>query len=106
LYCVKGVEEPIEICEVGEIGIAPLRPPKDTDKAHRNTAGNEQIVLGWRPSVGDAVPETEWVLEAKLGEGAFGEVWLASQRTLKQQRVFKKAFTRSQIKTPPTIIWV
>lgn len=34
-YEVKGVEDPVEICEVGEAGFAPLRPPPDSEKAKR-----------------------------------------------------------------------
>lgn len=35
LYEVKGVENLVEICEVGEVGFAPLHPPPDSDKAKR-----------------------------------------------------------------------
>ena len=34
-YRFAGVEEPVEICEVGVAGVAPLVPPADTEKAHR-----------------------------------------------------------------------
>jgi len=35
LYEIKGVDDLIEICEVGESGFAPLRPPSDSEKAKR-----------------------------------------------------------------------
>jgi class 3 adenylate cyclase len=35
LYTLAGVEEPVEICEVGETGSAPLTPPSDSDKVRR-----------------------------------------------------------------------
>lgn len=35
LYEVKGVEDSVEICEVGEPGFAPLKPPPDSEKARR-----------------------------------------------------------------------
>jgi class 3 adenylate cyclase len=35
LYEVKGVSQPIEICEVGETGRANLKAPPDAEKAHR-----------------------------------------------------------------------
>ncbi len=35
LYRLKGVEEPLEVCEVGIEGVAPLSPPADIDKASR-----------------------------------------------------------------------
>jgi len=34
-YVVKGVKVPIEIFEVGETGLAPLKPPPDSEKAKR-----------------------------------------------------------------------
>ena len=39
LYAVKGVEDPVEICEVGEAGFAPLKPPPDSEKAKRASGG-------------------------------------------------------------------
>ncbi len=35
VYQLKGVEEPLEICEVGELGAAALKPPGDGTKASR-----------------------------------------------------------------------
>jgi class 3 adenylate cyclase len=37
-YEIKGVQAPIEICEVGQVGFAPLRPPPDSEKAKRSVA--------------------------------------------------------------------
>lgn len=37
-YDIKGVQSPIEICEVGQVGVAPLRPPPDSEKAKRVVA--------------------------------------------------------------------
>lgn len=34
-YELKGVEDPLDICEVGEVGIAVLKPPSDSEKVHR-----------------------------------------------------------------------
>lgn len=39
LYEVKGVEDAVEICEVGEPGFAPLKPPPDSEKAKRASGG-------------------------------------------------------------------
>jgi hypothetical protein len=36
--------------------------------------------LGWGPAVGQPVGRTDWVLEEKLGEGGFGEVWVGRHR--------------------------
>ena len=92
-YSLKGVDEPIEICEVGEEGEAVLAAPGDSEKAHRHVAPGDEPVLGWRPATRQAVPNTKWILERNLGEGGFGEVWLGCHETLKERRVFKFAST-------------
>jgi len=91
-YEMKGVEEPIEVCEVGETGLATLSAPPDSEKAHRFRSADDEPVLGWRPAQGQFVPGRRWRLERCLGEGGFGEVWLARHEDLKEQCVFKFCF--------------
>ncbi|HEX8680506.1 MAG TPA: protein kinase, partial [Chthoniobacterales bacterium] len=98
-YSLKGVEEPVEVCEVGETGVAVLRPPGDSSKAHRFHAESEEPVLGWRPAPGQLVPNTRWRLDLPLGEGGFGEVWLARHEELKQERVFKFCFNAERARS-------
>lgn len=98
-YAVKGVEEPLEICEVGEVGSGALSAPLSSEKAHRHVSVDDEPVLGWRPALGQVVPGTQWVLERKLGEGGFGEVWLGRQETLKEQRVFKFCFRADRVRS-------
>ena len=60
MYVLKGVEEPLEICEVGESGMAALRPPPDSEKVHRfnpnetegpkATPGTGHVVVSTRPA--------------------------------------------------------
>lgn len=89
-YLFKGSDEPFEVFEVGADGIAPLTPPPDGDKARRLVTADEEETLGWRPAVGQEVPgRQKWVLERKVGEGGFGEVWLARHGATKHHRVFK-----------------
>ncbi len=97
-YLLKGVEEPIEVCEVGEVGLARLTPPADSDKASRYVSADAEPVLGWRPAVGQQIPETAWVLEEKLGEGGFGEVWCGRDRVLKTKHVFKFCFRAERVR--------
>jgi eukaryotic-like serine/threonine-protein kinase len=73
-YLLKGLDEPVEICEVREAGQEALSPPTSSEKAQRQVRADEEPVLGWRPAVGQVVPGTRWALEKKLGEGGFGEV--------------------------------
>jgi len=89
----------VEICEVGEVGAGPLHSPATTEKARRVEAAEGEAVLGWRPAVGQAVPNTKWVLEQKLGEGGFGEVWLGRHQTMKERRVFKFCFRADRVRS-------
>ena len=99
LYIMKGVDEPLEVCEVGEIGKAKLALPPDTEKAHRFISADSEPVLGWRPAVDQPVPGTGWVLEKKLGEGGFGEVWVGRDKILKTRHIFKFCFRADRVRS-------
>ncbi|MEM7233340.1 MAG: DUF1549 domain-containing protein [Planctomycetota bacterium] len=43
----------------------------------------------WIGEQGKPVPQTEWILSKKIGEGSVGEVWLARNSELTEKRVFK-----------------
>jgi class 3 adenylate cyclase len=79
-YLLKGIEEPVEVCEVAESGQTELLAPKTSEKAQRQMRADEEPVLGWRPAVGQGVPNTRWVLEKKLGEGGLERFGWASIR--------------------------
>jgi len=97
-YLLKGVDEPQEIFEVGEAEHAPLKPPADSEKARR--AAGDQTILGWRPSPGQDVPHrTNWVLRDKLGEGGYGEVWLAEHKKTHDRQVFKFCFETERLRS-------
>jgi WD40 repeat protein/class 3 adenylate cyclase len=98
-YRMKGVEEPLDVCEVGEVGKAALVHPADSEKAHRFLAEGSEPVLGWRPAMDLPIPGTSWVLEKKLGEGGFGEVWLGRDKILKSNHVFKFCFHADQVRS-------
>jgi class 3 adenylate cyclase/dienelactone hydrolase len=97
-YLLKGIEEPVDICEVGEVGVGVLKAPSDSEKAQHRVRAGEEPVLGWRPAVGQLVPNTHWLLERKLGEGGFGEVWLGRHQTMKERRVFKFCFRADRVR--------
>ena len=98
-YELKGFDDPLEICEAGIVGVSPLKPPSGSEKAHRAVTPTEEDTLGWRPAVGLNVPRREhWVLEERLGEGGFGEVWLAIHKKTKAKRVFKFCFEPERVR--------
>jgi WD40 repeat protein/serine/threonine protein kinase/class 3 adenylate cyclase len=98
-YLLKGVDEPVEVCEVGEAGERSAEAPKTSEKAQRQVRPDEEPVLGWRPAVGQQVPNTQWMLQEKLGEGGFGEVWRARHQKMKEDRVFKFCFRADLVRT-------
>ncbi len=56
-------------------------------------------MLGWRPAPGLVVPHRpNWVLSRKLGEGGFGEVWLAEHKKTRDGRVLKFCFELERVR--------
>jgi serine/threonine protein kinase/WD40 repeat protein len=53
----------------------------------------------WVPAAGMTVPETNWLLTEKLGEGSTGQVWLATHETLGERRVFKFCDSEEKVRT-------
>ena len=99
-YIFKGNDDPLEIYEVGAEGMAPLSPPEGGGKAKRAVAADEEDTLGWRPGAGLEIPRLQdWVIEKKLGQGGFGEVWLAKHINTKEARVFKFCFDPERLRS-------
>lgn len=99
-YLLKGIAEPVEVFEVGVSGFAPLAVPKSTVKARRAVSAGDEITLGWRPAPGLEVPRrANWVLAEKLGEGGFGEVWLARHDQTGEVRVFKFCYQADRLRS-------
>ena len=96
-YVFKGIEDPVEVCEIGVEGESPLSTPQASDKVSQ--APSQGIVPGWRPAPGlDLLLRPNWVMERKLGEGGFGEVWLAHQAKTGERRVFKFCFETARLR--------
>jgi serine/threonine protein kinase/class 3 adenylate cyclase len=100
-YRFKGKDEdPLEVFEVGAVGLAPLTAPPDAEKARRVVDSDEEETLGWRPGAGVEIPgKPDWLTDEKLGEGGFGEVWLVRHRKTGQRRVFKFCFDPDRLRT-------
>lgn len=99
-YRFKGGTDPIEVFEVGCSGIAPLSTPPDNEKAKRAVSAEEEELLGWRPAAGLEVPRRRgWILEQKIGEGGFGEVWLGRHHRTHDPRVFKFCFDPDRLRS-------
>jgi serine/threonine protein kinase/DNA-binding winged helix-turn-helix (wHTH) protein len=97
-YLFEGVSEPVEVFEVGRLGHSFLKPPPDTNGGRRALRPGDEATLGWRPALALTVPgRNEWTLLDKLGEGGFGEVWLAGHAS-GERRVFKFCFDASRLR--------
>ena len=98
-YSFKGVDHPQAVCEVGRQGLAPLSAPPDSEKVKRAIAPGEEETLGWRPAVGLEIPgRSGWILQRKLGDGGFGEVWLAGHKKAYGQKAFKFCFQLDRLR--------
>ena len=99
-YLMKGIDEPVGLYEAGVRGCASFQRPADTLEAARSVSAEEEATLGWRPGLGLEVPRRPgWRLEKRLGEGGFGEVWLAENRQTRDQRVFKFCFDAVRLRS-------
>jgi tetratricopeptide (TPR) repeat protein len=98
LSAAKAEEEDLDIFEVGVEGRAPLAAPADSPLARRAGSLEERQMEGWRPGVRQAIPrQPGWIIERKLGEGGFGEVWVAYNSQLRERRVFKFCFDAARL---------
>ena len=98
-YHIKGLNDAVEVCEVGETEFSPLTAPENSDEAKRLLSPAEEEVLGWRPAIGQGIPQSHWKLIEKLGEGGFGEVWVGEHEKLKEKRVFKFCFKADRVRS-------
>ncbi len=96
-YRLKGMPTPEPVFEVGTEGLSCLSAPPDSATMHRVTS--EETILGWRPAGGLEIPRRRhWVLRRKLGEGGYGEVWLARHEKTRDRRAFKFCFEAERLK--------
>lgn len=96
-YEISGLSEPVEIFEVGVDGQAPLEPPRGSVHARRRMV--QATISGWRPAPELDLPRRpHWRIERKLGEGGFGEVWLAVHVKTGERRVFKFCYDPASLR--------
>lgn len=90
------VDESFEVCEVG----LSITRPADTANIVSSDSLEQERMRGWRPSIGQPIPTREnWLIQEKIGEGGFGEVWLARDPATNLRRVFKFCFDADRLRS-------
>ncbi len=89
---LAGLEEPQEIFEVGEAGLARLSAPKGGAERVESDA-----IAGWRPAAGEFLPGTSWRMERRLGGGKAEEVWMATHVGGEGRCVYRFCFQRERL---------
>jgi len=89
-------EEAFEVFEVG----CEVSQPADTERLWSSETEEQERMRGWRPSIGKPIPtQDSWIIKRKLGEGGFGEAWLAEQKETRRQQVFKFCFDTERLRS-------
>lgn len=83
-YRFAGVEEALEVFEVGVESVAPFTAPRRATGVTR--VGDD----AWHPGPGKPIPHRpNWMLERSLENLTYGEVWLGKHRKTGDRRAFR-----------------
>ena len=94
-YHFAGIEEVVEVFEVGAPGVAPLVAPRQPLAAEprRVTSVTQEGARAWKPVEGKPVPHRpSWMLVRQLEQATYGEVWQGKHQKTGDRRAFRFCF--------------
>ena len=100
-YRFAGVDEVLEVFEVGVRGVAPLtapRPPLKSDPRRATGVSRLEGAEVWRPAEGEPIPHRpNWMLSRPLDEAIYGEVWLGRHRKTGDRQAFRFCYDAADL---------
>ncbi|MDA1276050.1 MAG: protein kinase [Verrucomicrobia bacterium] len=96
-YIFPGIDLDVELGHIQPDHLAQPVPPAESEFARPHPVENNNMVWGWRPAPATRIPRTRWVLDQKIRNGWFGEVWSAKEEGTSEKRMIECCFRTDKV---------